>query len=391
MAQHSPYRALYAYIWDLVEQDPSAIEGEMQRIGLNTLAVAASYHAGKFTRPKGKTGKVYFPEDGVAHCRLNPEKYKEIKPRIGELAQETDVLGAFCERGNVAVSAWAVLLHNSRIGALHPDCITRNAYGDPLHYSLCPSAPEVRDYAVTLCADIADSYDVAGLSLETPGWLPSRHGYHHEFALIGDSPRLEFYLGLCFCANCAKNAQAAGVDVKALQQRVRQRIETALSAAEEPDPDTDRTWLESDLVRDAELGAYLRWRCGVVTSLVAEIRDGVRKDASVHIIPSVNQPLARAWMEGSDLAAIDAACDGLEVCFYSAAALYDHQKVAEQIGHPDMRVVLRPTSPEHRTEAAFAGTVSGLAAAGVQDYAFYNHGHMRQSGLDRIGRALASI
>ncbi len=30
-------------------------------------------------------------------------------------------------------------------------------------------------------ADIADSYPVSGLSLETPGCVPYRHGYHHEF------------------------------------------------------------------------------------------------------------------------------------------------------------------------------------------------------------------
>ncbi|MDF0601665.1 hypothetical protein P1J78_13050 [Psychromarinibacter sp. C21-152] len=391
MTQAAPYRALYAYTWDLAEEDPAALTARMDRLGLDTLAIAASYHAGKFIRPHGKAGRVYFPEDGVAHCRVTPERYGAIRPQIGALAAETDVLGTFCAQDAVAVSAWVVLLHNSRLGALHPGAVTRNAFGDPLHYSLCPSCPEVRDYAVTLCADIAERYPVRGLTLETPGWLPYAHGYHHEFALIGSSPRLEFYLGLCFCDHCRQGARAAGIDADALQARVRGRVDTALAAADEPDPAADRRWLESELVRDAELAAYLRWRCTVVTSLVAAIRDGLRRDATLHVIPSVNQPLALAWIEGSDLAALDAACDGLEVCFYSDAALYDHARVAEQIGRPDMRAVLRPTSPEHRTEASFAGTVAGFAAAGVREFGFYNHGHMRQSGLDRIGRALAAI
>ena len=391
MAEPAPYRAMYAYTWDLVDTGPDAFVDEMAGIGVNTVAVAASYHAGKFIRPKGTSGKVYFPEDGVAHCRVHPEKYGKIKPVIGELAQSDDVMGRMCDHGGLTVQAWTVLLHNSRIGALHPEAVTRNVYGDPLHYSLCPSAPEVREYAVTLCADIADSYDIAGLSLETPGWLPYRHGYHHEFALIGDSPRCEFYLGLCFCANCKKVAHAAGIDVEALEARVKTRIESALSAAEETDPATDRLWLENDLLLDPELAAYIRMRNEVVTSLVAEIRGGVRKDATVHIIPSVNQPLALSWMEGSDLAGIDKACDGLEVCFYSKAALVDHAMVSQHIGHSDMRVVLRPTSAEHRDEGTFAATVAGFADAGVDGFAFYNYGHMRQSGLDRIGRALAAI
>lgn len=391
MAASMPYRAMYAYIWDLAEADPAAFDAEMDRIGVTTVAVATAYHAGKFIRPKGRSGKVYFPEDGVVHCRINPEKYGRIKPVVGALAQEQDVMGALCDRGGRQVSAWTVLLHNSRLGALHPDAVTRNAFGDPLHYSLCPSAPEVRDFAVTLCADIAESYPVSGLSLETPGWLPYNHGYHHEFALIGEAPRLEFYLGLCFCASCAQRAGEAGIDVTGLQARVRGRVEAVLAEADEPDVAVDRLWLESELVRDAELAAFLRWRCDVVTALVAEIRATVRNDASVHVIPSVNQPLALAWMEGSDLAGIDRACDGLEVCFYGGAALYDHARIAEQIGRAQMRAILRPTGGESRSEAAFAGTVGGLAKAGVDGFAFYNYGHMRRSGLDRIGRALAGL
>ena len=81
MAEPAPYRAMYAYTWDLVDTGPDAFVDEMAGIGVNTVAVAASYHAGKFIRPKGTSGKVYFPEDGVAHCRVHPEKYGKIKRR----------------------------------------------------------------------------------------------------------------------------------------------------------------------------------------------------------------------------------------------------------------------------------------------------------------------
>jgi hypothetical protein len=33
--------------------------------------MAGSYHAGKFLRPHGKSGKVYFPEDGTAYFRTD--------------------------------------------------------------------------------------------------------------------------------------------------------------------------------------------------------------------------------------------------------------------------------------------------------------------------------
>ena len=40
---------------------------EFLALGLETVTIAGSYHAGKFLRPHGKAGKVYFPEDGTAY------------------------------------------------------------------------------------------------------------------------------------------------------------------------------------------------------------------------------------------------------------------------------------------------------------------------------------
>ena len=57
------YKAIYAYPWDLVETGLSAAIDRFQDLGLDTVTVAGSYHAGKFLRPHGRSGKVYFPED----------------------------------------------------------------------------------------------------------------------------------------------------------------------------------------------------------------------------------------------------------------------------------------------------------------------------------------
>ena len=74
-------------------------------------------------------------------------------------------------------------------------------------------------------------------------------------------------------------------------------------------------WL-ADTRSDGALGAFLAWRCDVVTSLVAEIRAAVRKDAAVAVIPSVARPTGGAWYEGSDLAALAEAAGIIEACFY---------------------------------------------------------------------------
>ncbi|MBB3929395.1 hypothetical protein GGR25_000414 [Kaistia hirudinis] len=395
MTSDGRYRALYAYAWDLAEEEPDAFVADMKRLSLDTLSIAASYHAGKFLRPHGRSGHVYFPEDGTVHCHVTPERYGRIRPAVSAVAADGDPFGVFAARDDIAVNAWTVLMHNSRLGQLHPEAVVRNAFGDPYLYSLCPAHPDARAYAVALSADIADRYPIRGLSLETPGWLPYQHGYHHEFALVGANPWLDFNLGLCFCDHCRAGATAAGIDAEGLRQRVGARVTAYLAASCDTPPAIGRAWLEADLVQDAELGAFLRWRCDVVTSLVAEIRAAVRPDAELFVIPSVQRPSAAAWYEGSDLVALAAAAYGIELCLYEpsvAAVIADFGEVRRRLGNEaKLRAILRPGPPDFADEGGFTAAIHGLSAAGLSDFAFYNYGHVRRSNLEWIGRAFASL
>ena len=48
---------------------------EFRELGLDTVTIAGSYHAGKFMRPHGKAGKVYFPDDGTVYFNADPSRY----------------------------------------------------------------------------------------------------------------------------------------------------------------------------------------------------------------------------------------------------------------------------------------------------------------------------
>jgi hypothetical protein len=41
---------------------------------------------------------------------------------------------------------------------LHPGAVTRNAFGDPNYYNLCPSNPDARAYVCALVEDLTHSY-----------------------------------------------------------------------------------------------------------------------------------------------------------------------------------------------------------------------------------------
>jgi len=386
------YRAIYAYAWDIVERGVPNVIDEVKSLGLNTITVAGAYHAGKFLRPRGTGGKVYFPEDGTVYFAADPSRYGRIKPVRNHLLDDHDVFAELTGAGGIDVNAWMVLLHNTRLGEAYPDATVENAFGDRFVYSLCPSNPAARELAVALCREVTDRYPVIGLSIETPGFLPFVHGYHHEFNLVKPNRWLDNQLGLCFCAHCRAGAKAAGIDADALRGRVRGDIESYLAADfDVPDDMADAFWL-ADTRSDDELGAFLAWRCTVVTSLVSEIRSAVRKDAAVAIIPSVARPTGGAWYEGTDLKALAKAAGIIEACFYepnAARVLADAWDVKRRIGDAGaIRGIMRASHPDLNSAGEVAAAVAGLHRAGIDDIAFYNFGFYRQRSFEWIRAAL---
>ena len=351
------YKAIYAYPWDVAEIGVSAAVDRFLALGLDTVTITGSYHAGKFLRPHGKSGKVYFPEDGTIYFKPDLSRYGAIKPVENALISSgKDVMRELVGQSRMATNVWLVLLHNTRLGLQHPNSAVANAFGDRYIYNLCPSAPEARAYAIGLARDVTESYPVSGVSLETPGFLPYAHGYHHEFALNRPNRWLDSQLGLCFCAHCLAGAKSAGIRVEALKRQVAADIEAYLASdVDFPSDMAEAFWL-ADVRSDGDLRAYLDWRCSVVTSLVREIRDAVRKDATVAVIPSVARPTGGAWYEGSDLTALAEAAGIVEACFYEHGSRADQsrpvRREAPPAGKGRLRGILRPAFPDLEFEEA---------------------------------------
>ena len=386
------YRAIYTYAWDLAEAGVAEAVSGFRELGLDTVTMAGSYHAGKFLRPHGKTGKIYFPEDGTVYFKSDARRYGAIMPVANTMLASRDVLRELTIQKDTATIVWLVLLHNTLLGTAHPQAATANAFGDRYVYSLCPSAPAARAYAVGLARDVTESYDITGLSLETPGFMPYVHGFHHEFALNQPNRWLDCQLGLCFCGHCLAGATAAGIDAAGLRRRVAGDISDYLASdVDFPSDMAEAFWL-ADTRSDGELMAFLDWRCTVVTSLVAEIRNVVRKDASVAVIPSVARPTGGAWYEGSDLAALAEATGIIEACFYEPGAarvkadLFDVKRRLR--GKGDLRGIMRPAYPDFASKGEFLAAASALIDGGVTGLAFYNWGHLRKTNLAWIADAM---
>ena len=387
--------SMFSYSWDLAENGVAKSVEEFKGLGINTVTLASSYHAGKFLRPKSKVKKVYFPEDGTVYFKFDASKYGEIKPISNSIYGDGKILRELTETKGLSVSAWLVLLHNTQLGTKHQDSAVQNAFGDPYVYALCPSAPEARAYAVGLAKDVTESYEVDGISVESIGFPPYEHGFHHEMSFIKPNKWLSQNLGLCFCKYCVAGAEKAGVDAKALKARVAKNIHDYLEGDFDLQTDmAEALWL-ADVEGDLDLRKFLDFRSQVVTSLAKEIRQSVRKDIEVAIIPSVARPTGGAWYEGTDLKAIAETTGVIEACFYEPstdrikADLADIKRRTNNTGK--IKGILRPAFPDLTSEAAVVDAVSALWEGGVRDIGFYNYGHIRSQSLNWIKRALASV
>lgn len=386
------YKAIYTYAWDLAETGVPAAVDQFRALGLDTVTIAGSYHAGKFLRPHGKAGKVYFPEDGTVYFNANPTCYGAIKPVANGLLADGDILRELTKNTSMATNVWLVLLHNTRLGMAHPESVVRNAFGDPYYYNLCPSAPAARAYAVGLARDVTESYPVAGISVEAPGFTPYDHGFHHEFMLLKPNCWLENLLGLCFCDHCLAAAGRAGIDAGRLKAQVAADVTAYLDSDIDYPADMAEAFWRADIAADGDLRRYIDFRKDVVTSLVREIRTTVRADATVAVIPSVARPTGGAWYEGSDLHAIAEVTGLVEACFYEPsvlrvkADLFDIQRRLR--GSGTLRGILRPSYPDIASKGEFVDAVKALRAGGIEELAFYNWGHLRRDNLNWIGEAL---
>ncbi|HET6467697.1 MAG TPA: hypothetical protein VFG43_04890 [Geminicoccaceae bacterium] len=287
--------------------------------------------------------------------------------------------------------AWLVCCHNTRLGELHPDLVARNCFGDAYPYSLCPAHPEVRDYVLALCRDVAEQHELQAVVLETPGWLPYDHGWHHEFALLALDEWVKVLLGLCFAPASLDGARAAGIDAVRLQRQAAAWLEAWLGHEVAVDGEMARDWLLADLVADPEWVAFLGWRCRVAADLVREVREAVPRATEVRVIPSVQRPSARGWIEGSDLRLLAAACDRLELCAYEpsaarvAADIFD---VRRRVGEgARLNAILRPSHPDLAGGTETVAAARALKAGGVEGLAFYNYGHLRLGALERVRAA----
>jgi len=404
------YTSVYSYPWDVADESVDAFcRNAREQLGVDTISLAASYHAAKLILPHNPRRKVYYPEDGSLFFRPDPAAFaaSPIQPHVAALAIEQDVLAALCqgaEKAGLEVIAWTVCLHNTRLGSAYPEYAPVNAFGDPAITYLCPAQPAARAYVRALAGDLARRYPLKAIQLEAAHHMPFVHGFHHEMQQVRVTPALQLLLGLCFCPACLDLARLHGVDGDRVRRYVAGDIQSRL--AEGGGESDEAAWLP-DYWRDqldGDLWAYMLLRVLSTNTLLREVRQAVHAVSTVEVYlqeasavgaPAHSPVLDLAWHLGMSVPPAEDTCDAVSILGYFAGLdRFTTEIDAYRARIPSelpIEIGLRACIPDCDSLEELTAKVAHCVAVGARGVSFYNYGMMPAVRRGWIREALSRV
>jgi hypothetical protein len=227
----------YAYPWDFLDGEEFA--SRVAKLGVNAVALAATYHAARTPAPLSDARRVIDVPRSATYLpvRVEPWRGHRLIPSAPEWLEEADSFNVAHRRladKGLDVDAWIVLTHHDELGYANPDLVMRNAFGEAYPYALCPSHPDVREYCATLIDETLALSECRGVVLEACGSMGADHGGVHDKLEFANFTAVdEELLSLCFCEGCRVGLARADLDAHELAQRVRDHVGAPTPSVEE--------------------------------------------------------------------------------------------------------------------------------------------------------------
>ncbi|MCY3735545.1 MAG: hypothetical protein OXG13_04040 [Gemmatimonadaceae bacterium] len=372
----------YTYPWDLSDEGVVAASGVIaDTLGPGGgVLLTLSYHVSTYFSPRNPRRKIYFGEEGAVYFQPDESLYGRtgIRPLVSQIVTGPDYLPGLVrgigERG-LEFSAWAIYLYNHHLSQAFPDTARHDCFGEPHLGQLCPAHPDVRAYALALTRDMV-RFGPRHVQIESPGYLGFGYGFRNPKVAVAIDPLHQFLMGLCFCRHCVEAANGAGVDGERLRAEVAADLDRELRL-EPGDGQGDRDeWIE--ISYDGRLGSYLEARTATATSLFEEVAAAVREGgAGVSFFGSLDRATT-----GLDRRRVLASVDAVytSVPGPPEEAVQGVQKLRDDLA-PEVRLVsiVRPGGFED--ESWTRRLIHSQAEAGVDGFAFYTYGQLREHHL----------
>ncbi len=375
----------YAYPWDLSDEGvdtAGAVLADATGPGGGVL-LALSYHVSTYFAPHNPVRKLYYGEEGAVYFATEESLYANtsMRPLISEVVTGSDYMVNLVQglqRHDLSFSAWAVYYYNHHLPQAFPDVAKRDCFGQPCLAQICPAAPEARQYAVALTRDMLRQ-GPAAIQLESLSYLPFRYGFRNPKILVDIAPYHEFLMGLCFCPHCLAAADRAGLDGKALRPAVAMYLDRELRT--DPSAEIMNTEISEQIegAFDGRLAAFLNVRLETASSLFEQVA-GVIHDAGAQVsfFGSLD-PLTTGLDKERILRSIDAVYTRIP----GTCEQTSQQVSAQRQSLPGVRLhsIAAPGTSMQETR----NRIAAQAAAGVDGFAFYTYGLLRQTQIDWIG------
>ncbi|HEX3792590.1 MAG TPA: hypothetical protein VHW44_32315 [Pseudonocardiaceae bacterium] len=206
----------YAYPWDVLD-DPGFLD-RVADLGVDEVAVAASYHAARAATPWQHDRTAVIAAHAAIYRPVRESAWagQVLRPSYAGWVAEPDAAGAAVRRlieAGVPVAPWLVLTHNSLLGNSFPEFSGQNCFAERYPWALCPSRPEVRQYAATLAGECVRELDAHTVILESCGPMGAVHQHIHEKTDAVWAPATARLLSICCCPACTEGWTMAGLDV----------------------------------------------------------------------------------------------------------------------------------------------------------------------------------
>ena len=385
---------IYIYPWDLDTACASTVE-EIAGLGLDAVVINAGYHHGRFLRPRARSFALL--EEAAISFLPEEKRYGDMVPFVHEKIARANTIQntrTIALSNGLDFQIWLVLLHNSSLGARHPEICSQNVWGDVNIHSLCPSRTKTRAYAYALLGDVCGNLNPSRVSLEAATWLPFAHGHHHEVVMTDIGVIGRYLLSLCFCEACAERMAERGADPNAAKKTT----ERLLLRCIEKDvgwPEIESGSLAYYFLEFPELYAYEHARRQFLAEFVGKLTETANKDGvALDFIPaSFTFPTVQAFWEGVGFRELEGRTDRLNLLTYGPTAdstRHGIRSVANVTNTPLM-ASLSLKSGLIDSAADLRRRVDILLEENVQAVNFYNYGVMNKERLAWVGEACSHI
>ena len=389
--------AFYVHPFDLADLEGRGGLRRLRDIGVGELALATSYHDGRWLTPWNRDHRIRFLEDGCVHFRPSRD-YGAIQPQMSTEVPDAgpsplESLCAAAPSEGIKVRAWTVFGHNSRLGQKHSELTVENAFGDRYPYALCPSQTAVQQYHQNMVGDLASHDGLGSIEFEALGQMGIQHSSHHDKKSFSPSGLLAFALSACFCPACLEMHREVGSDGEAVRARVVAYIADHVTEADAMNPgsvpDSDvgldehqREWVESVLAARAEAMAVL---AEAVTAAAGHC------ERAVQVHPD-------RWFTGSQLSveSAEAFSGGEErvlTCYGDGpdeiASLLRHDGMAAIQGGK-RRLCIWPKAPQFTCDEDLLQIKRLCAEHGIETVALYHLGLLPWRTIERAAEILSA-